>query len=330
MQQERKRGLTKIALALALAGYCSVPAALAADESGGNLKAQTGWTSDSRTTGTIQGTVPWLNRSADVLVDVPADTAHVTVTVDRHGRAGDASSAAYRQLHVGDTVTVTWGIGDTQGDIDGEGGTKNNATKATIKWTSFTDDSGAGGVELATGDNSYTIKKADISKYIGLKITPTTTTGDPATGIELTLNDISSNDGGGDDTDDLPSGPVVDDNLHVVIHEEGSNTNLLTTATKLKTNTTYQVLLWSDKDGDGTYDAGEDVTNDYHYRWRFTGTSLQLGTAGGIANPSTNDADLVIPVTNAQAKTAFDYASGITIGNDGIQGYGLSIDYQHK
>ncbi|MDI8083819.1 hypothetical protein MJN69_30570, partial [Salmonella enterica subsp. enterica serovar Kentucky] len=42
--------------------------------------------------------------------------------------------------------------------------------------------------------------------------------------------------------------------------EKDSNTNLLkNTGTTLKTNTTYQVLLWSDKNGNGTYDAGENV-----------------------------------------------------------------------
>ncbi|EIG2127457.1 SinI family autotransporter-associated protein [Escherichia coli] len=334
MKQETRRGLTKIALALALAGYCAVPA-IAANESGGNLKGAADWTSESGSTGTLQGTVPWINRIGDVLTET-SDKDHVKVTIDRHGRPGDTSSATYRQLHVGDTLTVSWGIGDTQGDIDGEDGSKNVTTKATIQWMTFSDQNGSDGTEVGdVGSDSYTITAADMDKYIGLKITPKTTTGDPNIGTEITLNDLSTNKGGGgdDDNDDIPEGPVVDDNLHVVIHEKGSNTNLLkNSGITLKTGTTYQVLLWSDKNGNSTYDAGEDVTSNYDYRWRFTGNSKQLGAAGGLANPSTNSAELVIPVTNAEAKTAFDYTGtgGITIGADGIQGYGLSIDYKRK
>lgn len=58
MKQETRRGLTKIALALALAGYCAVPA-IAANESGGNLKSGQ-WVILSDSTGTLQGTVPGL------------------------------------------------------------------------------------------------------------------------------------------------------------------------------------------------------------------------------------------------------------------------------
>ncbi|MCV5696050.1 hypothetical protein OFN29_27585, partial [Escherichia coli] len=108
------------------------------------------------------------------------------------------------------------------------------------------------------------------------KITPTTTTGDPNVAEQLILLDLSTNAGGGSDSDDIPEGPVFDDAVKVVIHEQGVNTNLLGKETKLKTNTTYQVMLWKDKNNNGSYDTGEEVTNDYNYRWRFTGTSLQL------------------------------------------------------
>lgn len=164
-----------------------------------------------------------------------------------------------------------------------------------------------------------------------MKITPTTTTGDPNVAEQLILLDLSTNAGGGSDNDDIPEGPVFDDAVKVVIHEQGVNTNLLGKETKLKTNTTYQVMLWKDKNSNGSYDTGEEVTSQYNYRWRFTGTSLQLRTNGGIVNPSYNNSDLVIPVTNAEAKTAFDYSEGgLTLGADGVQGYGLSIDYQRK
>ncbi|MWO89222.1 hypothetical protein GQM97_24570, partial [Escherichia coli] len=107
--------------------------------------------------------------------------------------------------------------------------------------------------------------------------------------------------------------------------------NLLGTSTKIDVNSTYKVLLWSDKNGDGQYTSDENVTADYNYRWKFTGTSAQLHTEGGIVKDTYNNQDLVIPVTNTEAKTNFDNASGgLTIGADGVQGYGLSIDYQRK
>ncbi len=136
------------------------------------------------------------------------------------------------------------------------------------------------------------------------------------------MKDLSTDAGGGSDDDEIPEGPVVDENVHVVIHEKDSNTNLLkNTGTTLKTNTTYQVLLWSDKNGNGTYDAGENVTDQYDYRWKFVGTSKIAGTGtGGIVNESWNDKDLVIPVTNVEAKAAFEGAEGgVTVGSDGVE-----------
>lgn len=50
MKQDKRRGLTRIALALALAGYCVAPVALAEDSA---------WV-DSGETNIFQGTIPWL------------------------------------------------------------------------------------------------------------------------------------------------------------------------------------------------------------------------------------------------------------------------------
>lgn len=321
MQQIVKRRLTKVALALVVAGYCSVPAMAA----NGNLKSGQ-WQVVTDTTGTIQGTVPWITRAADKVAET--DKAHVTVTVDRGTRTG--TSEGDKQFHVGDKVTVNWAIGDTEGDLD----TSNTATKATMVWVRSKNQDGSDAVEISetTGQDSYTIQADDADYYLGIKITPTTTTGDPNVATVLLLGDLSTNAGGGADDDDIPEGPVVDENVKVVIHESGVNTNLLGTDAKLKTNTTYQVLLWKDKNSNGKYDTGEDVTSDYNYRWKFTGNSLQLGAAGGLVSSSYNNTDLVVPVTNAEAKSAFDNgeSGGVTLGNDGVQGYGLSIDYQRK
>ncbi|APV87707.1 hypothetical protein EXA76_13655 [Salmonella enterica subsp. enterica serovar Stanleyville] len=319
MQITVKRRLTKVALALVVAGYCAAPAVAA----NGNLKSGQ-WQIVSEQTGTIQGTVPWITRAADKTADTDKD--HVTVTIDRGERT--VVTEGDKQFHIGDTVTISWAIGDTEGDLDAD----NTATKATVKWVSYSDQNGSDPKDLGTGD-SYKIQAADADRYIGVKITPTTTTGDPAVATELLLKDLSTDAGGGADGDDIPEGPVVDENVHVVIHEKDSNTNLLkNTGTTLKTNTTYQVLLWSDKNGNGTYDTGEDVTSQYDYRWKFVGTSKIAGTGtGGIVKETYNNSDLVIPVTNAEAKTAFEGADGgVIVGSDGVQGFGLSIDYKRK
>ncbi|HFI9118724.1 TPA: SinI family autotransporter-associated protein [Escherichia coli] len=329
MKQETRRGLKKIALALALAGYCAVPA-IAANESGGNLKSGQ-WVILSDSTGTLQGTVPWVNRSATETTATDKD--HVTVTIDRGSRT--ATTDFDKQFHIDDTVTVNWAIGDTEGDADNgtnNTGTVNDLTKATIVWTRSDSQDGTP-VEISgtTGQTSYKITAADADKYIGIKITPTTSTGDPNVGTQIILKDLSTNAGGGSDSDDIPEGPVVDDKLNVVIYKDGTSTNLLGTSTKIDVNSTYKVLLWSDKNGDGQYTSDENVTADYNYRWKFTGTSAQLHTEGGIVKDTYNNQDLVIPVTNTEAKTNFDNASGgLTIGADGVQGYGLSIDYQRK
>ncbi|MGS9074051.1 SinI family autotransporter-associated protein, partial [Salmonella enterica subsp. enterica serovar Infantis] len=76
-------------------------------------------------------------------------------------------------------------------------------------------------------------------------------------------------------------GPVVYENVHVVIYESGSSNNLLGTSTPLKNDTTYKVLLWSDKNSNGTYDTCEDVTSQYDYRCKLVGTSKISGTGSG-------------------------------------------------
>lgn len=322
MQAIGKRRLTKVALALVVAGYCTVPAAVAAPD--GNLK--TGqWQIVTASTGTIQGTVPWITRAADKVAET--DKNHVTLTIDRGTRT--ITNDGDRQFHVGDTVTINWAIGDTEGDLDAQ----NTATKATVQWMSYSDQSGGNPKEIGTkGSSSYEIQAADADRYIGIQITPTTTTGDPSVATVLLLNDLSTDAGGGADDDDIPEGPVVNENVKVVIYESGSTSNLLGTSTKLKTNTTYKVLLWADKNGDSKYNPGEEVTSEYDYRWKFTGTSAIAATGiPGIVNGKYNNQDLVIPVTNAEAKTEFEGAeNGVTVGPDGVQGFGLSVDFRRK
>ena len=178
MQLVLKRRLTKVALALAVAGYCAVPAVAA----NGNLKAGQ-WQSATESTGTIQGTIPWITRAADKTAET--DKAHVTVTIDRGSRT--VATEGDRQFHAGDKVTVNWAIGDTEGDLDAD----NTATKATVQWMSYSDQNGGDAQEIGTkGSDTYEIQAADADRYIGIKITPTTTTGDPNVATELLLNDL--------------------------------------------------------------------------------------------------------------------------------------------
>ncbi|POP45133.1 hypothetical protein CHU32_20440 [Superficieibacter electus] len=332
MKSTIKQRLSKVALALAVAGYCAIPSAMAAGEgSRGNLK-QGNWQSATESTGTIKGTPPWFTRADQPVGDGSASDTnkdHVTVAIDRGART--ATTPGEKQFHVGDKITISWALGDTELDID----TDNIETKKTVQWVSFSDQNGGDPKPIGTvGSDTYTIQDEDADRYIGVRIQSKTTTGDPAFTDPVLLKDLSTNAGGGADDDDIPEGPVVDENVHVVIHEEGQSTNLLGSTANLKTNTTYQVLLWKDLDGDNTYDGGdENVTDNYNYRWRFTGTSgIATGQgSAGIVNSKYDNNDLVIPVTNAQAKTEFEGAeNGVTVGTNGVQGFGLSVDYQRK
>lgn len=319
MQSTLTRRMTKVALALVLAGYCAIPAAMA-DETRGNLKE--GQWQFSGNTGSIQGTVPWINRTPTSTTD--ADKNHVTITIDRGTRA--VSTPGDKQLHIGDKLTVSWGIGDTQGDVDAT-----NVTKGTIQWMSYADQDGNGATEIGTkGSETYTIQADDADKYIGLKITANTTTGDPRVAEEIILKDLSTDAGGGSDSDDIPEGPVVDDNVNVIIVDMADQSvNLLKNqSSNLHTGHTYKVALWKDINGNNTYDSGVDtnVTNDYDYQWVFTGNSATDGTAPtGPVDSTVQNRDLLIPETNAEASTVLTGA-----GVDGVQGYGLSVKYKRK
>lgn len=325
MNSVLKRRLTKVALALAVAGYCSIPSALAANE--GNVKGPNDPWQSSSSTGTIQGTVPKIKLPGAPATD---DGQHVKVEVDRAGRTGGydpTDNDAINQLHVGDKLTVSWDINDTEGDIDPDG-----LTTKTVQWMCYkTQNSASGGTVLqgdgSNGSASYTVQSADAGCYIGLKMTPTTKTGDPNIGTLVEMLDLSSADGGGASDDDIPTGPVVDSSVKVAIYDtQASTVNLLKDSNvKLQTGHTYVAQLWQDTNNNDKYDAGEKVVTDqYDYVWVFTGSSKQTNIAGG--DSTVQNGDLVIPATNAEAKqTIFPSA-----GDDGVQGYGLSIKYRLK
>lgn len=318
--------LTKIALALTIAGYCSAPV-LAANKTSrlsqvskvGSLQSGNGWQT-SGNTGSIIGTVPKIKLPGAEATD---DGLHVKVDIDRGSRT--ASTDGDKQFHVGDKVTVSWEINDTEGDTDDATTPK---TKGSIKWMCYKDQSKTVGHTIDNdGSDSYTIKTEDENCYIGLQITPETITGDPRKGVLVDMADLSTAAGGGSDSDDIPEGPVVDNDVIVTIYDkDDTSINLLKNAdAKLHTGHTYKVKLWRDKNGNGTYDDGvdTDVTSYYDYMWVFTGASATVSTSG---DSSVQNQDLVIPVTNADAKANVLSAAGV----DGVQGNTLAIKYKRK
>ncbi|WP_111740616.1 intimin-like inverse autotransporter SinH [Leminorella richardii] len=103
--------------------------------------------------------------------------------------------------------------------------------------------------------------------------------------------------------------------------------NLINKEGQLSVGQTYRFALWKDSNRDGVFQSAEKLTDEemeqYEYKWEFTGTSKQLRKAGGES--SVLNADLAIPKTNAEATSIFPNA-----GADGVQGYGLQVQYRKK
>lgn len=232
MKPHMKRGLTRVALALMLAGYCAVPAAMAEDAA---------WVA-SGTTAEFEGTIPWLYREGGNATINSDDADHIKVTSDGKGTRPSGSETDKR-LYSGDTITLGWDIGDTEGDIDDGPDGIDAKTTATIKWYSYSDNAGGGKTELtaAAGKTSYKLTDDERGRYIGVEIQPITQTGNPFQGTSLTLLDISTVSGGGSDTDNVDPGPVVNQNLKVAIFEKGTSTNLIGGNTAIALNKTYVV-----------------------------------------------------------------------------------------
>lgn len=94
----------------------------------------------------------------------------------------------------------------------------------------------------------------------------------------------------------------------------------------------YRFLIAWDSNKNGVWDASDRQTVSetdlrplnqlIHYKWVFSGHSAN-GTAGGYAASSTDNQELPIPETNAQAAAVLPNA-----GADGVQGYELKVEYQ--
>lgn len=70
------------------------------------------------------------------------DADHVTLTSDLKG-ARPTGSETDKRLYSGDKLTVSWEIGDTEGDVDLGGLGDNAKTIDTIRWMSYKDAQGA-------------------------------------------------------------------------------------------------------------------------------------------------------------------------------------------
>lgn len=85
-------------------------------------------------------------------------------------------------------------------------------------------------------------------------------------------------------------------------------------------------MLWRDANKDGVFQLSEKLTDDemkqYDYQWEFTGNSVNGNTG---AQTNTANVDIAIPVTNKEAAAKFN--AQVT---DGVQGYGLQVNYSKK
>ncbi|AVF36298.1 SinI family autotransporter-associated protein [Rahnella sikkimica] len=223
-------------------------------------------------------------------------------------------SGSTEAMSPGDKISLNYTFKDAEGDID--------VSKATIKWYTTSDGKGADKTELAgDGQDSYVLKETDAGRYLGVEITEKTSTGIPSMGQLISIMDVSGNT----TTDNIPDGPVVGGTIGVMIADSAAPTvNLIGKAnSELLVGHTYQFKTWYDVNNNHIWDAGElEATSNYAYKWVFDGTSATTHTAGGYAVSATNNKDLVIPATNAQATSVF-----ATAGADGVQGYSLKVDY---
>lgn len=213
-----------------------------------------------------------------------------------------------------DVITLSYTFVDSEGDTD--------SSKTTIKWFSTSDGKTGDKQSLNNdGKDTFTLTEAEAGRYIGAEITEQTSTGIPTQGQLITVSDIGAND----PSDDIPDGPVVGGYIgKMIVDSEAPDINLIgKTDSKLLVGHKYQFKVWYDVNNNNIWDVGEvDASKNYSYEWFFDGTSATTATAGGYALASTNNKDLTIPAKNDQATLIFAGA-----GADGVQGYGLKVDY---
>lgn len=142
------------------------------------------------------------------------------------------------------------------------------------------------------------------------------------------------------DEDGQKTNPVIvdfsDSSRYVVaaiVDTQNPGINLIgLKSNKLALGHQYRFILAWDSNKNGQWDASDlqtvsstdlrPLTDVTHYQWLFDGKSSS-GMPGGYAASTTDNHDISIPVTNAEAKTVFPNA-----GKNGVQGYELKVDYK--
>lgn len=272
----------------------------------------------TNSTGTIRGLPP-------VLTSPGKGTVHSVDFV-----ASDPVS-----LKTGDSITMTYKYTDTDGDAD-ESSTvtaqwfyvPNNGTGTAVAITGAVNVKAVGTDGTGIGESKITIPDAALGSKIKAVITEQSLTGDLKTGRTLTYEDLAvqglfdgGTDGGtGGNTDgetNVPPGPIEPGDgvvAKIFLVGDATETNLIGTATKLKVGSAYQFKLFA---ADGT----TELTSTVNYKWKLTGTSATTGTVAPatLFNP---DANFAVP-TNTAGKV-------ISGSDDGVQGFGLAVDYNAK
>lgn len=290
--------LKRLVLALALTGY-TMSSAYAVLTSG---------------TGTIQGAAPVLS--------APSNSAINAVDFDH-----DAQKTGF--ISSGDTITLKYNYGDTDGDEDDslshvEWYYTRNGANVLIASTNVvnTPATTIGG----QGTSVVTVPAAAIgASAISVKIKEYSKTGDPLMGGEIEISDVKN--GGGGTGPFPPAGPIIPgDNVTPGIYastDTSFSTNLLASANssvKLNVGDTYVFKLW-DSAGVGTTDLTDTVPD---YNWRLLGTSATdsvTAPADGFDTGVTG-ANYTIPVN-----TGTNGGTAITGSSDGVQGFQLAVDY---
>ncbi len=110
----------------------------------------------SGTTAEFEGTIPRSIAKGNATIN-SEDADHIKVTSDSKG-IRPAGSESDKRLYSGDTITLGWDIGDTEGDIDDGSAGIDAKTTATIKWYSHSDNAGGGKTELTAAAGKPVIK----------------------------------------------------------------------------------------------------------------------------------------------------------------------------
>ena len=294
MKKNNTFTLKKLVLALALAGY-TMSSAYAVMTS---------------PTGTIQGTAPVLS--------APSNSAENAVDFSHTAQTTGVMTS-------GDTITMTYLYGDTDGDAD------NSTAHVTWYYTQAGVDTAiVGGITNTpaatiggTGTSVLTVPAAAIgATAIRVEVIEYSASGDPISGTTINIADVSN--GGGGTGPFPPAGPVVPGSnvvpgIYLSTDTAFANNLIGALGTKLNVGDTYVFKLW-DSAAVGTTDLTSTVPN---YNWRLVGTSA----TDSVTAPSTgfvtsvSGGNFTIPVNTAADGTP------LTGSADGAQGFRLAVDY---